>query len=68
MVSGKLVAHQCKRNTSQHHTTMYIANIRVQTHFTGIALSHAISEYQRGFAMGLRAVRRVTITIIQPKN
>ena len=37
-------------------------------HPTGIALFHAIFEYQRGFAMGLRAVRRVTITFIQPKN
>ena len=37
-------------------------------HPTGIALSHAIFEYQRGFAIGLRAVRRITITFIQPKN
>ena len=37
-------------------------------HSTGIALSHAIFEYQRGFAIGLRAVRRITITFIQPKN
>ena len=37
-------------------------------HSAGIALSHAIFEYQRGFAIGLRAVRRVTIICIQPKN
>ena len=37
-------------------------------HSAGIALSHAIFEYQRGFAIGLRAVRGVTIICIQPKN
>ena len=34
-------------------------------HFTGIALFHAISEYQRGIAMGLRAVRRIGIACIR---
>ena len=37
-------------------------------HSAGIALSHALFEYQRGFAIGLRAVRGVTIICIQPKN
>ena len=37
-------------------------------HSTGIALFHAIPEYQRGFAMGLRAVRRVTITCIRSSS
>ena len=37
-------------------------------HPTGIALYHAIFGYQRGFAIGLRAVRGVTIICIQPKN
>ena len=32
-------------------------------HSTVIALSHAIFKHQRGFAIGLRAVRRVTIAI-----
>ena len=34
-------------------------------HSTGIALFHAIFEYQRGFATGLRAVRRVGIICIR---
>ena len=34
-------------------------------HFTGIALFHVIFEYQRGFAMGLRAVHRVRIVCIR---
>ena len=38
------------------------------SHSTGIASHHAIFGYQRGFAIGLRAVRGVTIICIQPKN
>ena len=34
-------------------------------HFTGIALFHAMFEYQRGIAMGLRAVRKVGIAYIR---
>ena len=34
-------------------------------HFMGVALFHAIFEYQRGIAMGLRAVRRVRIICIR---
>ena len=37
-------------------------------HSAGIALFHAMFEYQRGFAIGSRAVRRVTIICIQPEN
>ena len=36
-------------------------------HPTGIALSHAIFKHQRGFAIGLRAVRRVAILCIRRK-
>ena len=36
-------------------------------HPTGIALSHAMFECQRGFAIGLRAVRRVAILCIRRK-
>ena len=37
-------------------------------HPTGVALSHAIFKHQRGFAIGLRAVRRVAIVCIQQQN
>ena len=35
------------------------------SHFTGIALFHAIFEYQRGFATGLGAVRMIRISCIR---
>ena len=42
-----------------------MATCPLTPHFTGIALFHAMFEYQRGIAMGLRVVRRVGIACIR---